>query len=234
MSFEEWLRNIYVKNNGESIAEVSVKKYSGAVNTISDDMKKIGVIDKCITDMDLDELDKYIPIILENKGFKTKDKTGNNMYSCGLKRYRCYRFYTDEENIINKELSTEKVITTKARTMQGTFRKKILEKYEQKCIINNISIVTTLVASHIKPWRVSNNDERIDVNNGLLLSATYDRLFDGGLITFSKDGKVHISNIVNEENRKILHLKENDIFNIKYDGKMDEYLKYHNEYIFVK
>ena len=64
-----------------------------------------------------------------------------------------------------------------------------MEKYSGSCIITGLDHPKLLVASHIKPWAVSTNAERLSVDNGLLLSATYDRLFDCGLITFKKTGK---------------------------------------------
>ena len=79
---------------------------------------------------------------------------------------------------------TKREFIVKARIGQGKFREQLLAKYGS-CIISGIDLSKVLVASHIKPWAVSTNEERVSVNNGLLLSATYDRLFDSGLITFS-------------------------------------------------
>ena len=50
-----------------------------------------------------------------------------------------------------------------------------------------------LVASHIKPWSASNNFERLDVFNGLLLTPNLDKLFDAGFVTFEENGKIKIS-----------------------------------------
>ena len=93
--------------------------------------------------------------------------------------------------------------------------------------------MSLLRASHIKPWAVSNNEERLSVDNGLLLSATFDRLFDSGLITFKKDGTILISNLISKENIEKLHLIEGQVYDIKYNPGMDSYLKYHNEVIYV-
>ena len=60
--------------------------------------------------------------------------------------------------------------------------KSLFEKYHGHCIITGIDHPKLLVASHIKPWAVCSNRERLSVENGLLLSATYDRLFDSGLL----------------------------------------------------
>ncbi len=50
-----------------------------------------------------------------------------------------------------------------------------------------------LIASHIVPWSKASDQERLDVNNGLLLSPTYDALFDKHLVTFDNNGKIQLS-----------------------------------------
>ena len=50
-----------------------------------------------------------------------------------------------------------------------------------------------LIASHIKPWKVSDNVLRLDGSNGLTLAPRIDRLFDKGYITFSQDGSLFLS-----------------------------------------
>ena len=85
-----------------------------------------------------------------------------------------------------------------------------------------------------KPWAVSSNKERLSVNNGLLLSATYDRLFDSGLITFDRQGKIFLSSLIGEENVKRLNLSKDMQFDLCVRGNMGEYLDYHNDMVFVK
>ena len=241
VNFENWLNEIYLKKNGGKISESSIKKYSNAINTISKDMLNNSTINKALNEMNRFELDISIEKILNCKEFIDKDTTGNRMYSSALKKYRCYRFFTELENegIFLESLQDEKGITEKEvmiknRIGQQTFKKQLLKKYNGRCIITGISITTVLVASHIKPWAVSNNQERLDPNNGLLLSATFDKLFDGGLITFSTDGKLFFSSLISDENLKILNLDNKKVYDIKLEDRMKEYLKYHNDVIFVK
>ncbi len=75
----------------------------------------------------------------------------------------------------------------KSRVGQGDFRKSLIEKYDGKCVVTGIDLTKLLIASHIKPWRISDNKERLSSENGLLLSANLDKLFDSGLITFMND-----------------------------------------------
>jgi hypothetical protein len=85
---------------------------------------------------------------------------------------------------------TERDYLRSSRLGQGQFRKSLVSRYVGKCPITGIEQDQLLVASHIKPWKVCTNAERLDQNNGILLSALVDRLFDKGLISFSDDGKL--------------------------------------------
>ncbi|MGL6124961.1 MAG: MrcB family domain-containing protein [Metamycoplasmataceae bacterium] len=88
---------------------------------------------------------------------------------------------------------TEKEILYKARIGQGKYRDDLLEEYKQTCVLSGVNFKELLVASHIVPWREANNKERIDKYNGLLLSASIDKLFDRYLISFDEDGKLVVS-----------------------------------------
>jgi HNH endonuclease len=65
-----------------------------------------------------------------------------------------------------------------------------------------------LRASHIKPWATSSDRERLDPENGLLLSAHLDVLFDSFLISFSDNAEILISDRINVEDSRILKLKD--------------------------
>ncbi|MEI6914209.1 MAG: HNH endonuclease signature motif containing protein, partial [Armatimonadota bacterium] len=60
--------------------------------------------------------------------------------------------------------------------------------FERECRLTHVGNPTHLIASHIKPWRESNNDERLAGGNGLLLTPSIDHLFDRGFITFGEYG----------------------------------------------
>ena len=87
---------------------------------------------------------------------------------------------------------TEKQQLVKARIGQGQFREQLLS-YWHKCCLTGCDLQSVLRASHIKPWRVSSNEERLDLYNGLLLSPNMDALFDSGLISFHDTGEIIIS-----------------------------------------
>lgn len=86
-------------------------------------------------------------------------------------------------------LETQRVQLAKARIGQGLFRKRVI-LLEGVCRVTGVSDTRVLIASHIKPWRDSDNAERINGNNGILLSPHVDALFDEDLLTFEDDGKM--------------------------------------------
>lgn len=78
--------------------------------------------------------------------------------------------------------------TTEVRTKQSLFKRRLLQ-VEKHCRLTNIADLRFLRASHIRPWsKCESGHERVDGNNGLLLSPTADLLFDRGWITFEDRG----------------------------------------------
>lgn len=243
MEFADWLRMI-TKKNGMPLADMTVKHYCDGITIISKTMFKTGTIDKKLEDMNIYELDIAIFLIMKDKSFLLKDKTGNRMYSSALKKYRCFKYCNtdleEQDIIIEKSIKkdkslkvTEKEAIIKARRGQGLYRDRLIKKYDHKCIMTKISVEEVLVASHIKPWAVCTNAERIDCNNGLLLSATYDKLFDSGLITFDKKGRLKVSELINKNNAEKLNIQNGQAYDLKYTREMEVYLDYHNHIVFV-
>lgn len=92
----------------------------------------------------------------------------------------------------------DKVREVKTRVNQNAFRQIILANYEGKCAVTGINLPQLLVASHIIPWS-QNEQERLNPENGICLSATYDRAFDTGLITFDEDYRMVLSKTVKSQ-----------------------------------
>lgn len=101
---------------------------------------------------------------------------------------------------------TEKERLIKGRIGQGKFKKLLIER-ECKCALCGVIDPRILIASHIKPWSSSTNDERLDVNNGLLLCPNHDALFDKHLISFNMQGKIVISQSLDETARIFMNVK---------------------------
>ena len=93
---------------------------------------------------------------------------------------------------------TEKYQLIRSRRGQGQYRQN-LEQFETRCRVTGISDGRFLTASHIKPWVKSTDFEKLDGNNGLLLSPHIDRLFDRGFITFEKNGNLIANSSLPEE-----------------------------------
>lgn len=101
---------------------------------------------------------------------------------------------------LNTPNVTERQGLVTSRVGQGAYRKSILYRWEFKCAITNYTKNEILIASHILPWKDSTNDQRLDVNNGILLSPTYDALFDQHLISFENNGKIILSDSLLKSN----------------------------------
>lgn len=154
-----------------------------------------------------------------------------------IEEYDLGFFTTKENNIIFKKKkqidNTEKIVKQKIRVGQNKFRSDLLKSLK-KCPITQIDEQKLLIASHIKPWIHSNNEERLNPNNGFLLSPLYDKLFDKGigLITFTPDKKILISKKLSNENRTRLSVNNMDyILDLPVNGR-EEFLEYHRKYIF--
>ncbi len=80
------------------------------------------------------------------------------------------------------------------RIGQDVFRQALMAYWGGRCPLTGISDPALLRASHIVPWAECATDaERLDVHNGLLLSALWDAAFDAGLVSFADDGAVLVS-----------------------------------------
>ena len=91
---------------------------------------------------------------------------------------------------------TERRGLVTSRVGQGAYRKRIIHRWEYKCAVTGFDKLNVLIASHILPWADSDDNQRHDVHNGILLSPTYDALFDKHLITFENTGKIILSNSI--------------------------------------
>jgi predicted restriction endonuclease len=233
----------WMKENS-SLSDSSVYKYSRAVNTVSSDMLERGVISESLLEMPSLILDRAVSDILKDDAFVLKNTTGNNMYSNSLKQFRLFRAVegvydaspeTVKSVIDNYETltETERSALVKSRIGQGLFKKRLLHKYENKCVVTGIDEKKLLIASHVKPWAVCSNAERLSAENGLLLTPTFDKLFDRGLITFSESGRIYFSSQLSESVIDKLHISEGDSFDLKVSSELKQNLQYHQDVVFV-
>lgn len=121
--------------------------------------------------------------------------------------------------------ATEREYLRSARIGQGQFRKSLLTLYGGACPITGITNPELLIASHIKPWSACSNAERLDPQNGIILSALIDRLFDRGLITFSEVGSIVISPLLSVADAEKCGLKHTH--NLLLPERSRSYMAYH-------
>ena len=137
--------------------------------------------------------------------------------------------------------NTEAEAVVMARRGQGKFRQNVT-KQEGYCRLTGIANSELLIASHIKPWRVCEDGERLDGANGLLLTPNADRLFDRGYITFHDDGEVEVSSRLPANDlgrlgfserehigRRALHVAKPKVFT----PPQRQYLEYHRKQVFL-
>jgi putative restriction endonuclease len=122
--------------------------------------------------------------------------------------------------------------TQKVRVGQQKFREGVVKLWGGRCAVTGVSDQRLLIASHIKSWRLSNDHERVDPYNGLLLEAGIDRLFDSGLITFEDDGLIRISDQLKGTDRDALGLST-DFRLSKVHTNSLPYLDLHRKSIFL-
>lgn len=146
------------------------------------------------------------------------------------------------ENILFdlKGLKGETVIReVKTRVNQSVFRQMVLTNYNTKCAITGIDFPELLLASHIVPWS-KNENERLNPENGICLSALYDKAFDKGLIGINSNYQIILSTSLKKKKEtsfyqshfaSIENLKINDA--IKYMPRK-EFLQYHLDIVFEK
>jgi len=124
---------------------------------------------------------------------------------------------------------TERLSVIKSRMGQGIFRYDLIRLWG-KCAVTGLDLIPVLKASHIKPWRLSTNRERLDPYNGLLLTPTLDTLFDAGYISFREDGRIIILDDLSTMHSAQLYLDETMQLKEVFPDTQG-YLSYHRDHI---
>ena len=131
-----------------------------------------------------------------------------------------------------KQIEEEVTKIKRGRDGQQKYREKLLEQCPF-CPFTMVADDRLLIASHIKPWAVADENERTDPYNGYMLTPTYDRLFDQGFITFTEDRHVHISNFLSKRTCKQLGLEDDKFIQmLPMDKKRIKYLEFHKQSVF--
>ncbi len=231
VQFHRWILSV-----GKS--EKTAKNYVGAIKSTLSNWAS----DADISQQNLISIQSYSKIhgIAEELGqyevFQTKNAKGGQMYSAALNSYKEFLADTcqtqvneDIAQIINDDTidNTQKTTLVNTRVGQGKFREKLI-KYWKGCALTGYPSTQFLVASHIKPWRAANDQERLDTYNGILLLPNLDKAFDLGYISFTEKGQIQVSEFVEAPH----NLGIQQTMQINLVSQHQDYLAYHREEIF--
>ena len=117
----------------------------------------------------------------------------------------------------------------RVRSGQLQYKQALYAQYK-KCPFTKIDDERLLIASHIKPWAVCNNNEKYDSENGIILSPLFDKLFDRGFISFDDNGDIIISNWLSKENKERIDFGYN-VDDLLLTDNRKKYLAYHRDYV---
>ncbi|HVI57913.1 MAG TPA: HNH endonuclease [Luteimonas sp.] len=121
-----------------------------------------------------------------------------------------------------------------ARRGQGLFKQNV-QRIETRCRVTGVEQIEHLRASHCKPWRDASNSERLDGENGLLLTPDVDHLFDRGFISFEDDGRVLVSPVAHRESLRRMGLEEALQRNVGgFSDGQRAYLAFHRDSVFLQ
>ena len=130
---------------------------------------------------------------------------------------------------------TEREALVMARRGQGKFKKNV-QLHESKCRVTGVDRIEHLIASHCKPWRdCGSNQERLDGENGLLLTPSIDHLFDRGFITFENSGRLLVSSVAHKESLRSMGVPVDEVRNVgNFSEGQKKYLEFHRENLFLE
>lgn len=126
--------------------------------------------------------------------------------------------------------STTREALAAARLGQGKYRLDLLARWDGQCAVTSCPVTEVLRASHARPWRDSDDVQRLDPDNGLPLVANLDALFDAGLISFAATGAMLVSPRLPREYLGLLGVPAN--LRKRPSSGQIKYLQYHAENVF--
>ena len=136
-----------------------------------------------------------------------------------------------ELELVGVEDQTTRQMLIDARVGQGKYREDLIAKWGS-CAVTGVEDTKLLIASHVLPWRLADNSQRLDPDNGLLLSPSYDRAFDQGRISFDDSGGImmdreHENSLMRAGVMPQARLRD-------YSRELNEYMHFHRNNEFRK
>jgi len=129
---------------------------------------------------------------------------------------------------------TERQALVRSRVGQGVFKERV-KSIEKHCRITRVDNLTHLIASHCKPWRDATNEERLDGENGLLLTPSIDHLFDRGFIGFENNGQLIISPAAHRPSLERMGVETQRVVNVgAFSEGQKQFLEFHRESVLLR
>lgn len=237
-NYKEWLSQTKLS---ESTQHKYISAIEGKISSVCINERLTKFKITAITS--IEELNNLRECIEGTEAYIELDKKGNNMYKRALDYYSDFLSGKDSSSEVRPDSSEQEygILTTEAKSViksrigQGNYRLQLEEYWSNKCSITGLADSNNgnlLIASHIKPWSLSNNRERLDPMNGLLLIPNLDRAFDRGYISFDDELNIIISKKLKDANilgiRTTLNLRTEKI-----QERHIEYINFHRSNIFL-
>lgn len=126
----------------------------------------------------------------------------------------------------------DRAVVAKSRGIaQRLFRGNLLRLWQGACAVTSVQELRVLRSSHIKPWRDSDINEKVDHFNGLLLIPNLDTLFNEGLISFQNDGRVLVSSKWKADDQRRMHIGP-ELHLRMVHSESHPYLEFHRDVVF--
>ena len=130
--------------------------------------------------------------------------------------------------------NTDREALVVARRGQGLFRERV-QAIEFRCRVTHVDNPAHLRASHCKPWRDSNHEERLNGENGLLLTPSIDHLFDRGFISFEGNGRLLVSPVAHELSLQRMGVVTTEKVNVgAFSSGQSHFLEFHRDAVFLR
>jgi hypothetical protein len=129
---------------------------------------------------------------------------------------------------------TDREAIVRAHRGQSLFKQRVM-RMETRCRITGVANPGHLVASHWKPWRDASNLERLDGENGVLLTPSIDDLFDRGFIGFEGDGRLIISPVAHCPSLERMGVHTQEAVNVgAFTAGQRRFLEYHRDFVLLR
>jgi len=129
---------------------------------------------------------------------------------------------------------TDKEAIVRARRGQGLFKQRVM-RIETRCRVTGVDNLSHLLASHCKPWRDCSNEERLNGENGLLLTPSIDHLFDRGFIGFEDSGNLIVSPVAHKPSLRKMGVETERLINVgTFTEGQRQFLDFHRNAVLLR